>query len=309
MPIFLGEETLEYFIQQLFNGLTLGSIYGLIAIGYTMVYGIIGMINFAHGDIFMLGGFAALIVFLLLTSVFAGLPVALLLVVMLVAAMVTTSLWNWSIERVAYRPLRGSFRLAPLITAIGMSIVLSNFIQVMQGPRNKPIPQLITEVYQIGSITVSLKQIMIIVLTAVLLAAFWYLVNKTSLGRAQRATEQDRKMAALLGIDVDRTISVTFILGAALAAVGGTMFLVYYGVASFTDGFVPGVKAFTAAVLGGIGSLPSAVIGGLLIGLIESLWSAYFTIDYKDVATFAILAIVLIFKPTGILGRPEVEKV
>ncbi|MFK0333746.1 branched-chain amino acid ABC transporter permease [Rhizobium sp. NPDC090275] len=300
---------MEYFIQQLFNGLTLGSIYGLVAIGYTMVYGIIGMINFAHGDIFMLGGFAAMIVFLVLTSIFAGLPVAVLLLVMLIVAMLTTSLWNWTIERVAYRPLRGSFRLAPLITAIGMSIVVPNFIQVTQGPRNKPIPQLIGETYQIAGITVSLKQILILILTSALLAAFWYIVNKTSLGRAQRATEQDRKMAALLGIDVDRTISVTFIMGAALAAVGGTMFLVYYGVASFTDGFVPGVKAFTAAVLGGIGSLPGAVFGGLLIGLIESLSSAYFTIAYKDVATFAILAFVLIFKPTGILGRPEVEKV
>ncbi|NTJ62027.1 branched-chain amino acid ABC transporter permease LivH [Agrobacterium rhizogenes] len=300
---------MEYFIQQLFNGLTLGSIYGLIAIGYTMVYGIIGMINFAHGDIFMLGGFAAMIVFLVLTSVFAGLPVAVVLLAMLVVAMLTTSLWNWTIERVAYRPLRGSFRLAPLITAIGMSIVVSNFIQVVQGPRNKPIPQLIGDVYRIGAITVSLKQIIIIALTSLLLVVFWYIVNKTALGRAQRATEQDRKMAALLGIDVDRTISVTFIMGAALAAVGGTMFLVYYGVANFTDGFIPGVKAFTAAVLGGVGSLPGAVLGGLLIGLIESLWSAYFTIDYKDVATFAILAFVLIFKPTGILGRPEVEKV
>ncbi len=300
---------MEYFIQQLINGLTLGSIYGLVAIGYTMVYGIIGMINFAHGDIFMLGGFAALIVFLILTSFFAGIPVALLLLLMLVVGMLMTGLWNWTIERVAYRPLRGSFRLAPLITAIGMSIVLSNFIQVTQGPRNKPIPPLVTDVFHVGGITVSLKQILIVVITAVLLFAFWYIVNKTPLGRAQRATEQDRKMAALLGVDVDRTISITFIMGAALAAVAGAMYLMYYGVASFNDGFIPGVKAFTAAVLGGIGSLPGAVLGGLLIGLIESLWSAYFSIAYKDVATFAILAFVLIFKPTGILGRPEVEKV
>ncbi|MCX8996708.1 branched-chain amino acid ABC transporter permease [Rhizobiaceae bacterium BDR2-2] len=300
---------MDYFIQQLINGLTLGSIYGLIAIGYTMVYGIIGMINFAHGDIFMLGGFAALIVFLLLTSLFAGVPVALALLVMLIVAMLMTSLWNWTIERVAYRPLRGSFRLAPLITAIGMSIVLSNFIQVAQGPRNKPIRPLITDVYHFGDITIQLKQIVIIAVTAVLLTVFWYVVNKTPLGRAQRATEQDRKMAALLGVDVDRTISITFVMGAALAAVAGTMYLMYYGVAAFNDGFIPGVKAFTAAVLGGIGSLPGAVLGGLLIGLIESLWSAYFTIAYKDVATFGLLAFVLIFKPTGILGRPEVEKV
>lgn len=300
---------MEYFVQQLINGLTLGSIYGLIAIGYTMVYGIIGMINFAHGDIFMLGGFAALIVYLVLVSTFGGVPVALALLLMMIVAMLATSIWNWTIERTAYRPLRGSFRLAPLITAIGVSITLSNFIQVTQGPRNKPIPQLVNDVFTIDGISLSLKQIVIVVLTAVLLAAFWYIVEKTPLGRAQRATEQDRKMAALLGIDVDKTISITFVMGAALAAVAGTMFLMYYGVIVFTDGFVPGVKAFTAAVLGGIGSLPGAVIGGLLIGLIESLWSAYFTIAYKDVATFAILAFVLIFKPSGLLGRPEVEKV
>jgi branched-chain amino acid transport system permease protein len=300
---------MEYFIQQLINGLTLGSIYGLIAIGYTMVYGIIGMINFAHGDIFMLGAFIALIVFLILVSLFATIHVVFFLLVMMIVAMLMTSLWNWSIERVAYRPLRGSFRLAPLITAIGMSIFISNFVQVTQGPRNKPIPALITQNFQIGGITISLKQIVIAVVTIVLLTLFWYIVNKTPLGRAQRACEQDRKMAALLGIDVDKTISITFIMGASLAAVAGTLFLMYYGVVAFSDGFVPGVKAFTAAVLGGIGSLPGAVLGGLLIGTIESLWSAYFSIDYKDVAAFSILAIVLIFLPSGLMGRPEVEKV
>src|SRR5690606_8525158 len=276
---------MDYFIQQLVNGLTLGSIYGLIAIGYSMVYGIIGMINFAHGDIFMLGGFTALMVYLLLTAAIAGFPVALALLIMMIVAMAVTSLWNWSIERMAYRPLRGSFRLAPLITAIGMSILLSNFVQVTQGPRNKSIPGMVTAVYDVGGISISLKQIIIVVITVVLLTGFWYLVNHTSLGRAQRATEQDRKMAALLGINVDRTSSITFVMGAALAAVAGTMYMMYYGVISFTDGFVPGVKAFTAAVMGGIGSLPGAVLGGLLIGLIESLWSAYFTLAYKDVAT------------------------
>jgi branched-chain amino acid transport system permease protein len=300
---------MEYFLQQLLNGLTLGSIYGLIAIGYTMVYGIIGMINFAHGDIFMIGAFVALIVFLILIGLFYSVPVVIALLLMMIVAMLVTSLYNWTIERVAYRPLRGSFRLAPLITAIGMSIALSNFVQVAQGPRNKPIPPMISQTYQIDNITISLKQIVIFVVTAVLLVIFWYLVNKTPLGRAQRACEQDRKMAALLGVDVDRTISITFIMGAALAAVAGTMFLMYYGVVVFSDGFVPGVKAFTAAVLGGIGSIPGAVVGGLLIGVIESLWSAYFSIDYKDVAAFSILAIVLIFLPSGILGRPEVEKV
>ncbi|MBT1157743.1 branched-chain amino acid ABC transporter permease LivH [Aminobacter anthyllidis] len=300
---------MQYFVQQMVNGLTLGSIYGLIAIGYTMVYGIIGMINFAHGDIFMLGAFIALIVFLILSSIFVSVHVVLFLLVMMVVAMVMTSLYNWTIEKVAYRPLRGSFRLAPLITAIGMSIALSNFVQVTQGPRNKPIPPMVSTVYNVNGISISLKQIIIVVVTVALLALFWYLVNKTSLGRAQRACEQDRKMAALLGIDVDRTISITFVMGAALAAVAGTLFLMYYGVVAFSDGFVPGVKAFTAAVLGGIGSLPGAMLGGLMIGFIESMWSAYFSIDYKDVAAFSILAIVLIFLPSGILGRPEVEKV
>jgi branched-chain amino acid transport system permease protein len=307
---------MEVFLQQLINGLTLGSIYGLIAIGYTMVFGIIGMVNFAHGDIFMLSAFVALIFFMLVTAILgtsAGM-VMLALVIVLGLAMFVTSLWNWVIERLAYRPLRGSFRLAPLISAIGMSIFLSNFVQVAQGPRNKSIPPILNKSItliesSVYSVQISYKQIVIIVTTAVLLAAFWYVVQKTPLGRAQRACEQDRKMAALLGIDVDRTISITFVMGAALAAVAGVMFLVLYGVVNFADGFVPGVKAFTAAVLGGIGSLPGAVLGGLLIGLIEVLWSAYFTIDYKDVAAFAILAIVLVFMPSGILGRPEVEKV
>jgi branched-chain amino acid transport system permease protein len=221
---------------------------------------------------------------------------------------------NWTIERLAYRPLRGSFRLAPLISAIGMSIFLSNFVQVTQGPRNKSIPPMVQGEFVLFTkndyaVTLSYKQLIIWGVTAVLLACFWYLVAKTPLGRAQRACEQDQKMAALVGVDVDRTISMTFVIAAALAAVAGTMYLMYYGVVSFADGFVPGVKAFTAAVLGGIGSLPGAVIGGILIGLIETLWSAYFSIDYKDVAAFSVLAITLIFLPQGLFGRPDVEKV
>ena len=304
---------MENFLQQLINGLTLGSIYGLIAIGYTMVFGIIGMVNFAHGDVFMLSAFIALIIFLALTQLLglASMPVAFLIV--LVAAMAFTALWNWAIERVAYRPLRGSFRLAPLISAIGMSIFLSNFVQVVQGPRNKPVPPMFTDLIRLTdgplSVTLSYKQILIMAVTAVLLLAFWFVVQKTALGRAQRACEQDPKMAALLGIDVDRTISLTFVIGAALAAVAGTLYMLYYGVVNFSDGFTPGVKAFTAAVLGGIGSLPGAVIGGLLIGLIETFWAAYFSSDYKDVAAFSVLAITLIFMPSGLLGRPEVEKV
>ena len=307
---------MEVFTQQLINGVTLGAVYGLIAIGYTMVFGIIGMVNFAHGDVFMISAFVALIVFLAVTTL-AGLSggvVFLALLLALIVSMVITSLYSWTIERVAYRKLRGSFRLAPLISAIGMSILLMNFVQVAQGARNKPIPPVMRDTITLFerngfAVAISYKQIMIIVVTAILLGIFWYVVQKTPLGRAQRACEQDPKMAALLGIPVDRTISITFIMGAALAAVAGTMFLTYYGVVVFSDGFTPGVKAFTAAVLGGIGSLPGAVLGGLLIGLIETFWSAYFSVQYKDVAAFSILAIVLIFMPQGLLGKPEVEKV
>jgi branched-chain amino acid transport system permease protein len=304
----------EYFLQQIINGVTLGSIYGLIAIGYTMVFGIIGMVNFAHGDLFMVSTFIALIVFLLLTLVLGIGSVAIALLIVLFAAMFLTALWSWAIERLAYRPLRGSFRLAPLISAIGMSIFLMNLVQVAQGPRNKPVAPMLTDVVTLKeganyAVTLSYKQMLIMVVTAVLLTVFWWVVQHTPLGRAQRACEQDRKMAALLGINVDRTIAITFVMGGALAAVAGVLYLLYYGVVNFNDGFVPGIKAFTAAVLGGIGSLPGAVLGGLLIGLIEALWSAYFSIDYKDVAAFSILAIVLIFLPSGILGRPEVEKV
>jgi branched-chain amino acid transport system permease protein len=305
---------MEVFLQQLINGITLGSIYGLIAIGYTMVFGIIGMVNFAHGDVFMVSAFIALIAFLILTAWLSVTSVVVAVFIVLIVAMLFTSIVNWAIERFAYRPLRGSFRLAPLISAIGMSIVLSNFVQVAQGPRNKSLPPLTHgEIVLMNSagypVTLGYTQIIIWVVTALLLVAFWYVVSRTSLGRAQRACEQDQKMAALLGIDVDRTIAITFIIGAALAAVAGTMYVVYYGVISFADGFTPGVKAFTAAVLGGIGSLPGAVVGGLLIGLVETFWSAYFTTDYKDVAAFSILAITLIFMPQGLLGRPDVEKV
>ena len=308
---------MEYFLQQLVNGVTLGSIYGLIAIGYTMVYGIIGMINFAHGDIFMISAFIALITFLALAALgITMLP--LVLVIMFVVAMVFTGIWGWAVERTAYRPLRGSFRLAPLISAIGMSIALQNFVQLTQDARVKPLaPQiqggitLMEGANENGAIVVQLSymQMFIIAVTVVLMTVFSLLVSRTRLGRAQRACEQVQKMARLLGVDTNRTIAITFISGAGLAAVAGTMFLLYYGVIDFYIGFLAGIKAFTAAVLGGIGSLPGAMLGGLLIGLIEVFWSAYFSVEYKDVAAFSILAIVLIFLPSGLLGKPEVEKV
>jgi len=304
---------MEYFLQQLINGLTLGAIYGLIAIGYTMVYGIIGMINFAHGDIFMVGAFIALITFIFLLSVgLTFIPLALLIV--LIISMSFTAIWGWTVERIAYRPLRESFRLAPLITAIGMSIVLQNFVQITQGARVKPIQPLIPGGFEIMEhdgfiVNLSYMQIIIIVLTIALMLAFSQIITRTPLGRAQRACEQDRVMAALSGVNVDRTISLTFVMGASLAAVAGVMYLLYYGVIDFYIGFVAGIKAFTAAVLGGIGSIPGAMLGGMIIGLIEVFWSAYFTIEYKDVAAFSMLALVLIFMPSGLLGKPEVEKV
>jgi branched-chain amino acid transport system permease protein len=317
---------MEYFSQQLINGLTLGSIYGLIAIGYTMVYGIIGMINFAHGEVFMIGAFIALITILsLFAAAVTWVPLALLIA--LLAAMALTAAAGWTIERVAYRPLRSSFRLAPLITAIGVSIALQNFVQLSQGARSKPLQPLIRGGFELNdpsfeltvhgfeptdhgfAVNLSYVQILIMVTTVALMTVFSLIISRTALGRAQRACEQDRKMAALCGVNVDRTISLTFVIGAALAAVAGLMFLVYYGVIDFFVGFVAGIKAFTAAVLGGIGSLPGAMLGGLIIGLIEVLWAGYFTAQYKDVAAFSILAIVLIFLPSGLLGRPEVEKV
>src|SRR6266705_187059 len=254
-------QRMDYFAQQLINGIVLGSIYGLIAIGYTMVYGIVGMINFAHGDIFMIGGFIALIAFLILVAIGLTVVPVILLIVLLVS-MAITALYGWTGERIG-----------------GFVVQLSNV------------------------------QIIVVVTTIVLLAIFTWLVARTRLGRDMRACEQDQTMAALLGVDVDRTISMTFVIGAALAAVAGMMYLLYYGLVDFFMGFVAGIKAFTAAVLGGIGSLPGAMLGGLAIGLIETFWSAYFSVEYKDVAAFSILVIVLIFLPTGLLGRPEVEKV
>ncbi len=304
---------MAYFIQQLINGITLGSIYGLIAIGYTMVYGIIGMINFAHGEIYMISAFIAIITFLALGAL--GITwIPLVLVIVLMVAMLFTAVYGWTLERIAYRPLRGSPRLAPLISAIGMSIFLQNYVQILQGARVKPMQPVFSggiALMHSGDfvVTLSYLQIIIITLTIILMSAFSLLIGKTELGRAQRACEQDRAMAALIGVNVDKTIALTFLMGAALAAVAGVMVTLYWGVIDFFIGFLAGLKAFTAAVLGGIGSLPGAMLGGLLLGLIESFWSSYFSVEYKDVASFTILVLVLIFMPHGLLGQPEIEKV
>ena len=292
---------MAYFLQQLINGLTLGSIYGLIAIGYTMVYGIIGMINFAHGEIYMIGAFISVIAFLVLGLAGVTLSRWRWLVVLLVA-MLFTSLYGWAVERIAYRPLRGSFRLAPLISAIGMSIFLQNYVQITAGRAGQADAAARSTAGSRSSRAAGSRCSSAIcsssswLLTLVLMIGFTAMIAATPLGRAQRACEQDMRMASLLGVDVDRVISTTFVMGAALAAVAGLMVTLYYGVVDFFIGFLAGVKAFTAAVLGGIGSLPGAMLGGLLIGLIEAFWSGYFSVEYKDVSVFVVLVLVLVLR-------------
>ncbi len=298
--------------QQLINGLILGSIYGLIAIGYTMVYGIIGMINFAHGEIYMISAYLFTI-FLSLMAIFgiASLPVALLVTLLLTIAF--TAVYGYSVERIAYRPLRGSTRLAPLISAIGMSLVLQNYVQLAQGARDQALPPLYDGVFRFGSanefVQITHIQAIIILVTVVSMAALTWLINRTELGRACRATQQDRTMANLLGINTDRTISLVFVIGASMAAVAGVLITFNFGSFNYFIGFVAGIKAFTAAVLGGIGSLPGAMLGGLILGLSESLFAGLVNTDYKDVFAFALLVSVLIFRPEGLLGKPAVEKI
>ena len=261
----------------------------------------------------MIGAFNALICFTVLgLAGVASVPLAIIVVLLL--TIIFTAAYGWAVERFAYRPLRGSFRLAPLISAIGMSIFLKNYVQLVQGARVKAMEPLVSGGFVLVEkagfqVTLSYLQIIIMTLTVVLMACFSLLISQTALGRAQRACEQDQKMASLLGVNVDRTVSLTFILGAGLAAVAGVMNTLHYGVIDFFIGFLVGLKAFTAAVLGGIGSLPGAMLGGVLIGLVEAFWAAYFTAEYKDVAAFSILVLVLIFRPTGLLGQPEAEKV
>jgi branched-chain amino acid transport system permease protein len=304
---------MAYFLQQTINGLTLGSIYGLIALGYTMVYGIVGMINFAHGEIFMIGAFISVIAFTALGLIgITWAPLAIVLVLLI--AIVFTAAYGWAVERIAYRPLRGSFRLAPLISAIGMSIFLQNYVQLAQGAKLRTLPAVITGGLPLFEqdgfvVQISTIQIAIVILTLALMGVLTFLIDYTRLGRSQRACEQDMGMAGMLGIDVDRTISLTFVIGAALAAGAGLMVTLYYGSVDFFIGFLAGVKAFTAAVLGGIGSIPGAMLGGLLIGLVEAYWGGYVSGAYKDVSVFAVLILILTVMPTGLLGKSHVQKV
>ncbi|MEQ4585191.1 MAG: high-affinity branched-chain amino acid ABC transporter permease LivH, partial [Pantoea agglomerans] len=305
-------EQFLYFIQQMFNGVTLGSTYALIAIGYTMVYGIIGMINFAHGEVYMIGSYVSFIVIAALMMM--GIDTTWLMIAAgFVMAVIISSAYGWSIERVAYRPVRSSKRLIALISAIGMSIFLQNYVSLTQGSRDLALPSLITGQWTVGesngfAATISTMQIVIWVVTFLAMLALTTFIRYSRMGRACRACAEDLKMASLLGINTDRVISLTFVIGAAMAAVAGVLLGQFYGSINPFIGFMAGMKAFTAAVLGGIGSIPGAMIGGLVLGIAEALTSAYLSTEYKDVVSFALLIVVLLVMPTGILGRPEVEK-
>ncbi|AIR84090.1 high-affinity branched-chain amino acid ABC transporter permease LivH [Erwinia sp. S63] len=306
-------EQFLYFIQQMFNGVTLGSTYALIAIGYTMVYGIIGMINFAHGEVYMIGSYVSFIVIAALMMM--GIDTTWLMIAAgFVMAVIISSAYGWSIERVAYKPVRSSKRLIALISAIGMSIFLQNYVSLTQGSRDLALPSLITGQWTLGesngfAATLSTMQLVIWVVTFLSMLALTLFIRYSRMGRACRACAEDLKMASLLGINTDRVISLTFIIGAAMAAVAGVLLGQFYGSINPFIGFMAGMKAFTAAVLGGIGSIPGAMIGGLVLGIAEALTSAYLSTEYKDVVSFALLIVVLLVMPTGILGRPEVEKV
>lgn len=297
--------------QQIINGLTLGSIYALIAIGYTMVYGIIGLINFAHGEVYMIGSFVGITTIVGCSSM--GITaVPLLLLAAFIVAIIITSCYGYAIERVAYKPLRSSPRLVPLISAIGMSIFLQNYVANGQSNKDIALKPLITERWTFGSegdITISALQVIIFVVTVISMAALSLFIQKSKTGKAMRACSEDIGMAKLLGINADKVIALTFILGAALAAIAGVLVTLYIGVVNPFVGFIAGLKAFTAAVLGGIGSIPGAMLGGFILGLAESFTSAYLDTAYQDVVAFSLLVLVLLFRPTGILGKPDVEKV
>jgi branched-chain amino acid transport system permease protein len=308
---------MDTFIQQVLNGLVLGSMYSLIALGYTMVYGILNLINFAHGDVLTVGALTALSTILLLQAMFPGLPGWFVISAALLTAIPVCVVLSLVIERVAYRPLRNAPRLAPLITAIGVSIVIQTVAMLVWGRNYMTFPQLLPSTpLEFGGATVTMTKLLVIALSALVMIGLMLLVNRTKLGRAMRATAENPRVAGLMGVNPNFVIAATFAIGAALAALAGVMLASTYGVAHFYMGFLPGLKAFTAAVLGGIGNIPGAMLGGLLLGLIESLGAGYvgqltggiLGSNYQDVFAFLILVLVLIFRPSGLLGERVADR-
>jgi branched-chain amino acid transport system permease protein len=303
---------LTLFVQQLINGLSLGGIYALIALGYTMVYGIIELINFAHGDVYTLGTFFSLAILTLLgvTGIVSGPMLIVIVAVTILGAMLLCGLTGVIIERLAYRRLRNAPKLAPLITAIGMSFILENLMQYWQGPSPVAFPQVIPNPsFAIGAVNVEAKQVMVILLAIVLMIVLQTFVRHSRLGKAMRATAQDKDAAQLMGIDINTTIALTFLIGSALAGAAGFVSGVYYGSTWFLNGFAAGLKAFTAAVLGGIGNIAGAMLGGFLIGLIEALTTQFIGDQWSNVLVFSVLVLVLIFRPSGLLGESLPNKV
>jgi len=301
----------QLFFQQLANGLTLGAIYALIALGYTMVYGVIQLINFAHGEVFMVGAHLALLVLLALgvTGSLAGWPMAGVLFLCLLGAVVGCGLLGYGIEFLAYRPLRRSPRLSALITAIGISFFLQNAVMLLYGATDRRFPPVLPSLrYQVLGVTLTGLQMVIWITSALIMVALQLLVMSTKLGKAMRAIAQDPKACLLLGIPVNRVITVTFVLGSTLAAVGGVLFALYYNTINFHDGYLTGLKAFTAAVLGGIGNIPGAMVGGLLLGILEGLGAGYLSAQWKNVFALLVLIGILLFKPTGLLGERVADR-
>ena len=310
---------MDIFIQQVMNGLVLGSIYALIALGYTMVYGILGIINFAHGEVLMVGALSALSTIAGLKALAPGMPDWLTLVIATLVGMTICGALSYSIERIAYRPLRNAPRLAPLITAIGVSIILQTLAMIIWSRNPLIFPELFPsdpiDVFNTGA-TITGKEIVIIIMAILVMIGLLILVNRTKLGRAMRATAENPKVAGLMGVNPNFVISATFVIGGALAAVAGVMMATNYGNAHFYMGFIPGLKAFTAAVLGGIGNLKGAMVGGILLGLIEALGAGYigdltndiFGSNYQDVFAFIVLITVLVFRPSGIMGERVADR-
>ena len=306
---------MDILIQQIINGLVLGSIYALVALGYTMVYGIMGLINFAHGEVVMIGAMTALTTIKLLLN--SGLPVSLVIVIGLVAAVVVCMVVGYTIERVAYRPLRRAPKLAPLITAIGISIILQNIAMLIWGRSYHSFPPVFPATqYEVLGATVTTLQIAIVIIAGLMMAGLMVLIDRTRLGRAMRATSENPPIAQLMGVNINQIISFTFVIGSGLAAVAGLMVSANYSIAHYYMGSMLGMKAFTAAVLGGIGNLPGAMLGGVLLGLIEALGAGYigdltggvFGSNYQDVFAFIVLICVLVFRPSGLIGEKVSER-